>query len=183
MSDHLNDHLSYRLATPKDIPALHALIESGYRGESAKAGWTHEADLLGGQRTDVAELSDLLAQTGSVIVLRVAGERLLGCVALKRHNAAGVDYAYLGMLTIAPTHQGQKHGDGLLAHALDYVKREWASPKVQIYVIAQRTELIAWYARRGFVDTCQTAPFPYGDPRFGAPKRDDLYFKIFEKLL
>ena len=39
-----------RVASAADAPALVDLINSAYRGESSKAGWTTEADLLGGQR-------------------------------------------------------------------------------------------------------------------------------------
>ena len=50
-------------------------------------------------------------------------------------------------------------------------------------VIAQRAELIAWYERRGYARTGEARPFPYGDPRFGEPRRDDLSFLVLEKPL
>ena len=78
-----------------DIEALHALVEGAYRGESAKRGWTHEADLLGGQRTD----------------------------------------------------------------------------------------LIAYYERRGYSRTGEHRPFPHDDPRFGRPKSPELEFAVLRKSI
>lgn len=50
-------------------------------------------------------------------------------------------------------------------------------------VIKQRTDLIAFYERRGYTDTRQMSPFPYGDERFGEPQRDDLEFTLLTKPL
>jgi hypothetical protein len=50
-------------------------------------------------------------------------------------------------------------------------------------VIHLRDTLIAWYERRGYRRTGETEPFPYGDERFGIPRRDDLYFVVLEKAL
>ncbi len=49
------------IATIEDIPDLLQLINSAYRGEEAKKGWTHEADLIEGSiRTDEASLLQLI---------------------------------------------------------------------------------------------------------------------------
>ena len=45
--------LTFRIAAEDDIPALVSLVESAYRGDASRAGWTTEADLLEGQRTAV----------------------------------------------------------------------------------------------------------------------------------
>jgi len=50
-------------------------------------------------------------------------------------------------------------------------------------VIDVRAELIAFYQRRGYRRTGIKKPFPYGDERFGIPKRDDLQFEVLEKTL
>ena len=42
---------------------------------------------------------------------------------------------------------------------------------------------MAWYQRRGYELTGETQRFPYDDPRFGTPTRDDLYFEMLEKAL
>ena len=46
-----------RAATEDDVPALVRLVNSAYRGDSSRAGWTTEADLLGGVRIDAERLT------------------------------------------------------------------------------------------------------------------------------
>jgi hypothetical protein len=50
-------------------------------------------------------------------------------------------------------------------------------------VIAQRLDLIVWYRRVGFEPPGETEPFPYGEVRFGVPKRSDLECVVLEKRL
>ena len=65
--------LTFRAATPDDVAALHRLIERAYRGETAKAGWTHEADLLFDDRTSAGELSALIADPDRARAMGEAG--------------------------------------------------------------------------------------------------------------
>jgi ribosomal protein S18 acetylase RimI-like enzyme len=171
--------LAFRLATAADIPALHQLVESAYRGESAKRGWTHEADLLGGQRIDPAMLAAQVADPAQVILVAEAAGALLGCVALVRQP----DHAYLGMLTVAPNQQGRGLGDAILRAAEAQARALWQAPRIDMRVISQRAELVAWYVRRGYADSGRCEPFPYGDTRFGEPKRADLQFVVLSKAL
>jgi hypothetical protein len=71
----------------------------------------------------------------------------------------------------------------LLADAEQDARRRWGVTAVHMTVIAQRAELIAWYERRGYRATGETAPFPYGDARFGEPLRPDLHFVVLRKAL
>lgn len=168
-----------RLATHDDVPALVALIESAYRGEGSTVGWTSEAHLLDGQRTDPETLGTQIADPDqSLLVLEEAGA-LAACVAVERRDG----YGYIGLVTVRPDLQGGGWGIRLLTVAEAVIRDDWGFSRARMTVIAQRPELIAWYARKSYVDTRETAPFPYGDPRFGAPKRDDLYFTILEKVL
>ena len=68
MSSHVNmpSDVAMRAATAADAPALVDLINSAYRGEGSKAGWTTEADLLGGQRVDLDGVIEMIAKPGSV---------------------------------------------------------------------------------------------------------------------
>ena len=183
--------LALRTARGEDADALSALVNSAYRGDSSRVGWTTEAALLGGQRTDADALRDFIAQG------EAAGDRVLlvheradgasagnasaidACVQLERHG----DEAYLGMFTVRPTLQGGGLGKRLLMAAEQDARRRWGVTAVHMTVIAQRGELIAWYERRGYRATGETAPFPYGDARFGEPKRPDLRFVILAKAL
>ena len=173
--------ISFRPAVPADLPAIASLVNSAYRGDSSRAGWTTEADLLGGQRTDPDSLRDQLATGAAVLLLAQAEGTLYGCVFLERDRER--DEAYLGMLTIAPALQNTGLGRALLAHAETFAREAWQANAMRMTVIAQRTELLAWYERRGYVPTGEREPFPYGDARFGLPKRADLYFSVLRKAL
>lgn len=166
-------------ATPADRDALLALIQSAYRGESSRAGWTTEADLLGGQRTDPEGLDAIFANPDQTLLIARQDGGIVGCIAL---TDKGGGRFYFGMLTIAPALQGAGLGKQLLAAAEDRACDAGASV-MEMWVIKQRADLIAWYERRGYRPTGAFEPFPMDDPRFGLPKRDDLEFQVFEKPL
>lgn len=175
------DELTFRPAETNEAAALATLVNSAYRGQSSREGWTTEADLLGGQRTDEAALREFLAAPPDTRLMLGARQReaLLACVQLERRG----ETAYLGMLTVAPQRQAGGVGRRLLEAAEQTVRQRWGSAAMEMTVIAQRTELIAWYERRGYRRTGETAPFPYGDPRFGLPRRPDLHFVVLRKSL
>ncbi|MEI6946315.1 GNAT family N-acetyltransferase [Paraflavisolibacter sp. H34] len=162
-------------ATLDDVPQLVQLVNSAYRGETAKQGWTTEADLLDGIRTDEEALAQLVATPGSVILKSAgaAGE-LTGCVFLKKQQ----EQLYLGMLTVQPKLQAKGIGKKLLAAAEAHGRVEGCR-RIAITVISVRHELIRWYERHGFRKTGETEPFP-SDPRFGIP-RQPLEFVVMEK--
>jgi ribosomal protein S18 acetylase RimI-like enzyme len=170
----------WRDAQSGDIDALVALIESAYRGDASRTGWTTEADLLGGNRISAAMIGETLADPDQhMLVCEEEGAGLIGCVTVERRPG----YGYIGTVSVRPTLQGGGLGREILARAESWLVARWGLDRARMTVIAQRPELIAWYERRGYRDTGETAPFPYGDPRFGAPKVDDLYFIVLEKAL
>jgi ribosomal protein S18 acetylase RimI-like enzyme len=171
--------IRFRYAVETDGAAIVALIESAYRGETSRAGWTTEADLLGGQRTDAEEIAELIRDPPSRVLLATQGDDILGCVLLRQEPAG----AYLGMLAVRPGLQARGMGKQILAEAEARARREFGSQHARMTVIEQRKELIAWYERRGYADTGRREPFPYGNPRFGLPKRDDLRFVVLAKAL
>ena len=168
-------------ATHDDLPVLHRLIESAYRGVEARRGWSHEADLLGGQRTDLAALSDQVEDPAQAILLaRDHGGRIAGCVAI---SDRGGGTAYIGLVAVDPSRQAAGLGRRLLAEAERHAATKFAANRAEMTVISLRTELIAWYQRRGYALTGETRPFPKTNPRFGLPRRDDLVFVVLEKRL
>lgn len=171
--------ITYRPATEADIPALIELVTSAYRGDASRAGWTTEADILDGQRVDAEGLTADLARPRSVILLAERGPQLLACC----HICDEKGYGYFGMFAVSPTAQGSGIGKLLMAEAERHVQQHWDLHTMQMTVIDCREELIAFYQRRGYVRTGITKPFPYGDARFGQPKRDDLRFEILQKNL
>jgi N-acetylglutamate synthase-like GNAT family acetyltransferase len=169
-----------RQANTDDVPALLTLIQSAYRGESSREGWTNEADLLDGTRTDSGMLGDALADPHIVLlVLEDAGHGLTGCCALTGRGGGVTEF---GTFAVRPDTQGGGVGSALLAAAVDRARADGAT-RLEMTVIAQRTELIAWYRRRGFEPTGEQRPFPYGDERYGRPLRDDLVFDVLARTL
>ena len=169
-------------ADPSELPAIAALVNSAYRGESSRQGWTTEADYLGGQRTDAQTLASDLAANPQAMVMTLreaAGGPMLGCVWLEPADSGAW---YLGMLTVRPDLQDRQLGRTMLAAAEDHARGQGAQ-RVRMTVIQIRDTLIAWYERRGYARTGETRPFPYADLRFGQPARDDLEFIVLEKAL
>lgn len=171
--------LRFRTASAGDIAALVPLVESAYRGEVSREGWTTEADLLDGQRVDAHGIAETLAEPDSRIVLAESGGALLGCAHVERQDG----FAYFGMFSVRPNLQGAGIGHALLGEGERIACEEWHCAKMRMTVISVRDELIAWYERRGYRRTGEYKPFPYGDARFGIPKRDDLRFEWLEKAL
>ncbi len=175
----MSSMLTFRDATLTDVEAVVALIESAYRGEVSRAGWTTEADLLDGQRTDIDEISEIIGAINSRIRLAFQSEMLVGCVRIEEEDAAG----YIGMVSVNPTMQSAGIGRQLLAEAERVIRDELQLMRARMTVIGQRGTLIAWYERRGYFLSGKRKPFPYGQPRSGLPKRADLYFEVLEKSL
>ena len=173
------DPLHFRDANCKDIDALVAMVTSAYRGEVSRQGWTTEADLLDGQRIDPEVLGQDIARPHSRILIAERNGSMLACAHVSQENGAG----YFGMFSVRPELQGSGVGTSLLAEAERVASEDWQLPRMCMTVIDLRSELIAFYERRGYRRTGITKPFPYGDERFGIPKRDDLRFEVLEKLI
>lgn len=171
--------LTFRPAAHADIPALVALVTSAYRGDVSKQGWTTEADMLDGQRIDPDVLRRDIERPCSRIIIAERDGLLLACAHVAEEDGAG----YFGMFSVRPDLQGGGVGKALLAEAERVAGEEWELPAMRMTVIDIRDELIAFYERRGYVRTGIKKPFPYGDERYGIPKRDDLRFEVLEKPL
>lgn len=172
--------LTIRPATLADIPALHALIESAYRGESSRAGWTTEADLLDGQRTDPEDLAEIIADPAQIMLTAWRGDDLVGCVSIADR---GQGVGYFGMLSVSPRLQAAGLGRRLVAAAEAELKARFGAHRIRISVFPQRESLIAWYERLGYSGTGETLPFDYSNPRLGLPLHDDLYFIVMARDL
>jgi ribosomal protein S18 acetylase RimI-like enzyme len=175
----LRPMLTYRTAGSADAGAIVALVEAAYRGEASRSGWTTEADLLAGQRTDLASVESLIQDVGSQIVLGFQNSRLLACAHLQQQ----ADVVQFGMFAVIPELQGQGYGKQLLAEAERQARHALKCRTIRMHVISLRSELLAFYQRRGYRLTCERAPFPYGNPKFGDPLRPDLEFSVLEKAL
>ena len=165
--------LRFRLAELRDVGAIVGLVDSAYRGDASRAGWTTEADLLDGQRTDAEAVSAIVDARGSAMLVAEADGQLTGCCQLERRPDGEV---YFGLFAVRPGLQGQGLGQEILTEAERLAWEEWGAVTMVMTVLAQRADLIAWYQRRGYRLTGHSRPFPYGEERFGIPRRPDLSF-------
>ncbi|MFI9248831.1 GNAT family N-acetyltransferase [Streptomyces sp. NPDC053069] len=170
---------TFRDATDADVDALVALIESAYRGDASRAGWTTEADILEGQRTDPEGVLEVIKSPDSRLLTVEQDGRIVACCQLEHRG----DHAYFGMFAVSPTLQGAGLGKTVMAEAERRVRETWGVTEMHMTVISVRDDLIAWYERRGYRRTGRMTPFPYGDERFGVPQRADLQFELLVKKL
>ena len=162
-------------ATKEDVQAINKLVNSAYRGETAKQGWTHESDLLTGIRIDEEELLRLMSHKGTSIIKYTEKDEMLACMLLEQQD----DFYYLGMLTVSPSLQNKGIGKQLLDFAEKEAKKTGIST-IKMTVISTREELINWYKRRGYNDTGIKKPFPADSSKFGQPLIP-LEFIVMEK--
>lgn len=170
--------IKFQFATIQDIPELVKLVNSAYRGESSEKGWTTEATILDGQRIDSQMLEEILNTINNQIVMLFLDDKLTGCVHLIFEESS----LYFGMLTIDPTIQSKGLGKELLKE-IENITRNSGRNKIRISVIHTRSELIAYYERRGFQATGRWESFPENDPRYGLPKVQGLKLLEFQKVL
>lgn len=175
----MQTELAFRDATTADIPLLVDLVTSAYRGDASRAGWTTEADLLDGNRIDSDVLHADIERPRSRVVLAIHERNAIACA----HVADVAGYGYFGMFSVRPGLQGGGIGGTLLLECERIAREDWSLPTMRMTVIDVREELIAWYVKRGYSRTGIFKPFPYGDTRFGIPKRADLRFEVLEKPL
>ena len=171
--------INFRSANREDAGAVVALVESAYRGDSSRVGWTTEADLLGGQRVDLVGVLHLIGASNSRILLAERNRVLSACAHIEKQDQIG----YFGMFAVQPKLQGGGMGRAMLTEAQRIAQTEWQCREMHMTVISIRTELITWYERCGYRRTGIYKPFPYGDIRFGIPKRDDLRFELLSRQL
>lgn len=164
-------------ATLKDISELTILINSAYRGDTAKLGWTNESDLLDGVRIDEEELKQILNNEKNTILKYVRKSKIVGCVLLEQQQ----NEIHLGMLTVKPILQATGIGKRLLMASEQFALSK-KYDKIKMTVISIRSELIEWYKRNGYTDTLERKPFISVDNKFGIPKLT-LEFIVMSKTI
>ena len=166
-------------ATAEELEALARFVNLAYRGASAREGWTHEADLLDGQRTDPALLAEMIVPPSAILLDRDDRGAIRACVQVGVRRA-GV--YYLGMLAVDPAQQGGGAGRAIVA-AVEARARAAGCATIELTVLHLRDTLIGWYERLGYRRTGAVEPFPYGEDRYGEPRRGDLTLVLMEKRL
>ena len=171
------EDLTIRKATLNDVVPLVDLINSAYRGDASRNGWTHEADLIeGSTRITEKALINLISTPGTIILVATKNGQINGCVLLEKQDKD----LYLGMLSVSPFLQAKGTGKFLLQQAEMYAMQE-SMEAIVMSVISIRYELINWYKKKGYSDTGDKKPFPENEG-FGTPKQK-LEFAVLKKNL
>jgi GNAT superfamily N-acetyltransferase len=160
--------LAFRLAGPDDAADVSALVELAYRGPASATGWTTEAFLLEGPRSDVEEIRRLIGDPAFRFVLGEAGDALVGCALVQRLDE---ETAHFGMFAVDPERQAGGVGRAVLGKCERTVRELWSTRVMTLTVISVRSELIDWYVRRGYRHTGVHLPFPFEAAR-GALRED-----------
>jgi len=171
-----NSHI--RLATTDHINALVDLLNSAYRGDASKKGWTTEAHLIAGNtRTRREDIEQIMQEPGSIFLVYSNDQSIIeACVNLRKNNGK----VYLGMLSVSPLLQGAGIGKILLQAAEEYTMLIYCDT-IFMTVISARTELIAWYKRHGYLDTGERKPFI--EDEVSGKHLQPLEFMVMEKSL
>ena len=170
--------LCFRSATLADIARVVTLVDSAYRGEASRRIWANEASLLDGRRTDHERVRALIEASQSLIVLAECAGKIIACAHIKQCG----ELCHFGMFSVCPELQGVGVGSAVLSECERFARKSWGSRAMEMSVIRQRDDLIAWYERWGYRRTGEAKPFPYGDERL-RPRRSDLDFVVLEKPL
>lgn len=146
-----------RRAVPGDAEAVRALVEKAYRGDSARRGWTHEADLIATDRTSLAEIAAVIADPDRVMLIALAGTQVVGTVTAARTMPGR---GYMAMLGVDPDCQAGGLGRRLIAAAEVAARDLFGAVTMEMTVIATRRELVAWYLRQGYTLTGEERVLP-----------------------
>ena len=173
-------NLEFRFAVAKDASAITQLVNSAYRGETSLKGWTTEAELLGGQRTDEAAVIQMIQAPGQWFLMAEVQNKLIAAAHIEQVSS---ELCFFGMFAVDPEMQGSGIGKAFLQEAERYARTRWSCQIMEMSVITLRKELIAFYERRDYQFTGEIRPFFYGNERFGIPLREDLQLGVWRKRL
>lgn len=170
--------INLQIALTDDAAAIAALVNSVYRGENAKKGWTTEADFIGGIRITPEKVEEIISRPNDVIINAFLDGNIAGCVHLTKHD----NYSLLGMLSVDVNYQGKGVAKNLMSECERYTKEVWGLNEIRMKVIGRRTELIDYYKRRNYVITGEKEDFIIAGDAFGEPA-EKLYFEIMSKKI
>ena len=167
---------TFHTASKSEAEAIAQLVNKAYRPETGSAGWTHESDLVSGNRTSAGQVSELMSKPDSVILVGLKDSEIVACVHVEKDGSN----SHIGMLAVNPKLQGAGAGKQMLAHAERYANESFGSEKFIMAVVSSRSELIAFYLRRGYQKTGVVQDYPLS-AGVGTPKFTDLKTEALEK--
>lgn len=173
-----NKDVTLKIAVETDAERISALVNSVYRGENSKKGWTTEAGFLEGIRITTEKVKEIIRRGSDIIILAYLNEVFIGCVHLENKG----NYSMLGMLSVDVDFQDKGAGKILISKCERYTKDVYGCREIRMKVISRRIELIEYYKRRGYVLTGEREEFGTSGETFGEAK-ERLYFETLAKNL
>ena len=174
--------LNFYKAELVDAEAVAQLINSAYRGESSRKGWTTEADILDGLRTTTTEIGKIIKRKDAFMLIGVLNDEIIATMCCEWQELAGRDTVHFGMIAVKPTRQNKGHGKSLIKAAEAITVREWRVAGFHMAVISIRHELIAFYERLGYIKTGEFKDFPENSALW-QPKVEGLNLQYLAKLV
>jgi GNAT superfamily N-acetyltransferase len=169
--------LSFHKAELSDAAAIAELVNSAYRGEASRVGWTTEADLLNGLRITTSEVATLIKRDDAFVLIGVLRDQVVASIACERLE----NTAKFGLIAVKPTLQNKGYGREMIQAAEAITLREWRVAGYFMAVITLRTELIEFYERLGFEHSGQFEDFPV-KPELWQPKVEALALEYLVKM-
>lgn len=192
-----------RQAKLTDVPALHSLIQSSYRSETSR-GWCTEAHLVSGERISESDLREIIAEDQHPILVADTNETelpssilpiasaepsgrsvsphsssqnlILGCIQIQVQSSTR---CLLGLFAVLTGLQSKGIGGSLMTAAEAQSVCQFGASIAQVWVITERSDIMAMYLKRGYVPTGKLKDFVL--PHLS--KKPDLKFAILEKPL
>lgn len=168
---------TFRCATTHDAAIITKLVNNAYRPKSDKSGWTHESDLVSGDRTNTDQIIDVISKQDSIILVGLSNDHIVGCVHVQKNHYN----TYIGMLAVDPALQGIGTGKHILSYAEKYATDHFHTEKFVMVVVSERHELISFYERRGYQKTGEVMEYPLSTG-VGTPKQLNLKIEVLEKM-
>ncbi|MCB1984401.1 MAG: GNAT family N-acetyltransferase [Burkholderiales bacterium] len=162
-------------ATLDHCPDICDLVNLTYRGNT---GWTRETHIIGGDRTNLGEITTAMTKSGARFYVVYLEQLLATCIYLSREQ----HHAYIGFFAVHPGLQGRGIGKHVLQQAETIAKQQMTATKIRMFVVSQRPELIAFYQRRGYQRIGGTEAYPL-QLKIGIPKVAGLTIEFLEKQL
>lgn len=169
---------AFRAANKLDAEEIAQLVNQAYHPEPDVAGWTHEADLVYGNRTSAGQVTEIISKPDSIMLVGLNGSEIVACVHVEKDGSN----CHIGMFAVNPAQQGAGAGKQMLAYAEQQANSVFGAEKFVMYVLSARTELIAFYLRRGYQKTGYVMDYMLLADA-GKPKQADLKVEVLEKQL
>lgn len=165
-----------RIANESDAASIAGIVNAAYRPSPGASGWTHESELVDGDRISPDQVTKTIRKPNSVILVGLKDSAIVACVHIEKEGVNG----HIGMLAVSPVLQTAGFGKKMLSLAENYALEVFAAENFNLVVLSSRSELIAFYLRRGYQRTGSVMDYPLS-AGVGIPKNPALKIEVLQK--